>query len=86
MKDGSRVPAPEVFPYLYQVQLSFQPQAPIPTAFQVNITFTDSAAKNCKGILASIALDFEDLFLPLWVPPTKKMVLIKFIIFFVLIS
>lgn len=59
----------EQFPFQFNFSLHFQPKAPIPTSFQVKISFNDHEAKPCKGELDPISLNFQDLFLPIPIPP-----------------
>jgi hypothetical protein len=59
--------------------MSFQPQAPIPTSFQVNIVFNDPDSKTCKGSVAPISLDFQDLFLPPVIPADLQLLSDRFL-------
>lgn len=61
------------FPYVYNLTLSFRPYAPIPTSFQVSVNFNDPEAKPGCGAMDSISLDFLDLFLPVFIPPTSAL-------------
>jgi len=71
--DNDDSTSPESFPFIYKIVLSFQPLVPIPTSFKVSITFNDREAKVWRGKMDSISLEFQDLFLPIFVPTNIQM-------------
>jgi len=57
------------FPYEYCFDISFQPLAPIPTSFEVCVSFNDGEGNIHKTNVCPLSLQFSDLFLPLPLPP-----------------
>lgn len=57
------------FPCLNKLLLRLRPRSPVPTSFGVNIAFNDSLSQMYLGHLEAFDVAFQDLFLPVRLPP-----------------
>eukprot|EP00931_Biecheleriopsis_adriatica_P116327 TRINITY_DN91987_c0_g1_i1.p1 TRINITY_DN91987_c0_g1~~TRINITY_DN91987_c0_g1_i1.p1 ORF type:complete len:1112 (+),score=164.44 TRINITY_DN91987_c0_g1_i1:116-3451(+) len=57
------------FPCLNKLLLSLRPLSPVPTSFGVNIAFNDGLSQMYLGQLEAFEVAFQDLFLPVRLPP-----------------
>jgi len=58
------------FPYLYRLVLKFRPKFPLPALFSVKTLFNDGDGKTCKGEIEPVAVNFQDLYMEVPIPPS----------------
>uniref|UniRef100_A0A0G4FJK4 Uncharacterized protein n=1 Tax=Chromera velia CCMP2878 TaxID=1169474 RepID=A0A0G4FJK4_9ALVE len=58
----------EAFPHLYKLLVKMRPLEPVPTWFDVSVTFNDAQGRVFLGSLEKFQVSFQDLFLPVRVP------------------
>jgi hypothetical protein len=67
---SSSSPSPSHFPHSYQLTIKLTPHYPLPTSFDVHVAYTQHNGLCEEGNIGSLRVSFQDLFLPVTLPPS----------------